>query len=197
MIQMESIWHVSECTPLAGLTLLMSLAYSRLKGTRQHYAEIVAASRQELSRLGDREGALDKYKGREYYLILKALAEEHTVSRYKAHVRSSGSLLSGLFIDLSFRGNLDRKISNWITGFSLIGMVAGNPPLAYWLPQAIMANAIIVGVYSTLLVSYIRNTCRIIAGLVDSLIWARSASLSQSTASVRRRGMADFMGFGR
>lgn len=152
MIQMESIWHVSECTPLAGLTLLMSLAYSRLKGTRQHYAEIVAASRQELSRLGDREGALDKYKGREYYLILKALAEEHTVSRYKAHVRSSGSLLSGLFIDLSFRGNLDRKISNWIAGFSLIGMVAGNPPLAYWIPQAIMANAIIVGVYSTLLV---------------------------------------------
>lgn len=148
---MESIWHISECTPLAALTLVMSLAYSRLKGTR-HYAEIVAASRQELFRLGDLEGALEKYNGREYYLILKALAEENTVSEYKAHVRSSGSFLSGLFIELYFQNNLDRKISNWMIGFSLIGIVAGNPPLVHWIPQAIMANAIIVGIYSTLLI---------------------------------------------
>ena len=148
---MESIWHVSECLPLAGLTLVMSLAYSRLKGTR-HYADIVAASKQELSRLDDQEGALEKYKGREYYLILKALAEERTVTEYKTHVRSSGSFLSGLFVELYFRNNLDRKISNWIVGYSLVGIVAGSPPFLHWIPESIIANAIVVGSYSGLLV---------------------------------------------
>lgn len=147
---MESIWHISECIPLASLTLVLGLAYSRLQGPR-HYAEIVAASTQELSRLGDRQGALEKYKDREYYLILKALSEDRTVPEYKARLRSAGGFFSGLFIELYFRDNLDRRMSNWIVVFSFVGIIVGSPPLTHWIPETIIANPIIVGCYSGLL----------------------------------------------
>lgn len=147
---MESIWNLTQLTSLAGLTFVLSLAYSRLERTR-HKTAIVQASRDELTRLGEHEGALNPYKEREYYLILKALAEGHTVPDYRRHLQSSGGLLSGLFIELYFQDNLDRRISNWIVRLSLLGIVVGNPPFLQLIPTIITSNAIVVSIYSLLL----------------------------------------------
>ena len=150
---MESIWNVTQLTSLAGLTFVLSLAYTRLERTR-HKTAIVQASREMMTRLGEADGALEPYREREYYLILKALAEEHTVSDYRRHLQSSGGFLSGFFIELYFRDNLDRKISNWIVRLSLLGIVASNPPVLQLIPMIFPVGVIvgIVIVYSILLI---------------------------------------------
>lgn len=137
---MESVPDLSQLTSLAGVVFLLSLAYSRLESKR-HNKAIMQASRQEMTRIGEADGVVDRYKNREYYKILKGLSEGGTVSEYRSRFQSSSGWVSRLYIGLYFRNNWDRKISNAIMWTALAVIIAGNPPLIYLVRSMIIANS--------------------------------------------------------
>lgn len=162
---MESILDFSQFTPLASVVFVLSLAYSRLERTR-HSKAIKLASKQEMNRIGEADGVLDEYRDREYYKILKGLSEGGTMAEYSTRFQSSGGLFSRLYIWIYFRNNLDRTISNVIMAISLAVIVAGNPPLTYFV------RSIAVGYFSATvnLILIVIVSLILLLGLVISLL---------------------------
>lgn len=164
---MDDVSQISGISYLAGISFALSLAYSRLEKSRQR-RKIAELARDQLIRLGEDSELsenLQAYEKRKYYKLLRDLAYDGDVAEHKNEFRVSAGLFSQLFIELHFRKNLDRRISNMTTAISLVSIAITNLPVTYFMPKWILeSNGFLISLSSILLLSIAVSTTLILSG---------------------------------
>ena len=164
---MDDVSQISGISYLAGISFALSLAYSRLEKSRQR-RKIAELARDQLIRLGEDSELsenLQAYEKRKYYKLLRDLAYDGDVAEHKNEFRVSAGLFSQLFIELHFRKNLDRRISNMTTAISLVSIAITNLPVTYFMPKWILeSNGFLISLSSILLLSIVVSTTLILSG---------------------------------
>ena len=164
---MDDVSQISGIPYLASISFALSLAYSRLEKSRQS-KKIAELARDQLIRLGEQgqfSKALKRFEKRDYYKILQALAYDGDVAEHRNEFRVSAGLFSQLFIELHFRKNLDRRISNLTTAISLVSIAITNLPVTYLIPKSILeSNWFLIPISSILLLSIVISTTLILSG---------------------------------
>ena len=157
MLELSGISH------LASISFALSLAYLKLERSR-HRQRISELERDELTRLGEPNGYLKGFERRKYYKILQDLAKGN-IAKHKSKFRVSANFISQLFIELHFKSNLDRKISNGIMMISFVSIVIANLPLTYFIPSAVLDSKwYLMPLPSVLLLSILFSTLLILNG---------------------------------